>query len=73
MLPLLLLLLVSPIFGSPVSHEEEDYYLEVVRLSLNTVLALSDDADEKTPSQEAVVTIMLAWIEHLRKTLGEKG
>merc|ERR1712130_82270 len=68
---LLLLLLASPIFGSPASPEVEDYdFEEVVGLSLkDTVL---DEADEGRPFQEAAVTIMLDEIEQLMKTIGEK-
>ena len=75
MLPLLLLLFVSPIFGLPASPEEEDYDLEeVVGLYLNdTVLVHSDEADEKMiPFEEAGVTNMLTEIEQLRNKIGEK-
>ena len=75
MLPLLFLLLVSPIIGSPASpEEEEDYdFEEVVGLSLNdSVLVFSDEADEESPFQEAAVTIMLTEIEQLRSSIVEK-
>ena len=75
MLPLLFLLLVSPIIGSPASpEEEEDYdFEEVVGLSLNdSVLVFSDEADEESPFQEAAVTIMLTEIEQLRSSIVKK-
>ena len=75
MLPLLFLLLVSPICGLTVNPEEEkDYdFEEVAGLSLNdSVLVFSDEADEESPFQEAAVTIMLDEMEQLRNTIGEK-